>query len=217
MRNDLADVTLIIDRSGSMSSMQIEAQNGINHFIEEQKKLPGECNFSLVQFDNEYEVVINNTPIQDVSSYQLKPRGATALFDAIGKTINTIGQRLSNMKEEDRPGLVTVMIVTDGHENSSQEFKREKIKEMIELQQGTYNWKFIFLGANQDSFLSGGALGISASGIANYDNQGVFKAFSGTVNNVSRMRSATMDCMPVVCAYTDEERTSMLGDKNAQS
>jgi len=209
MRNDLTDVVLVVDRSGSMSICREEAENGINHFIEEQKKAPGECLFSLVQFDTEYEFVHRGIPIKDVPKYTLSPRGMTALLDAVGKAINETGERLSKMEEPSRPGLVIFVIVTDGQENSSHEFKKDQIKEMIEFQQNTYQWKFTFLGANQDAFAEAGGLGISQMCTAQFVSGQANKAFFAASNNVLRMRSANITGQTVACCYTDEERKSM--------
>lgn len=63
------------------------------------------------------------------------PRGGTALLDAVGRAINETGERLGKMAEEDRPGLVVFVVLTDGQENSSQEFSKSRIKKMIVHQQ----------------------------------------------------------------------------------
>jgi len=209
MNSNLTDLTIIVDRSGSMSNMQQEAENGVNQFIENQRRSSGECNFSLAQFDTVYELVYDNIPIQDVGRYSLVPGGMTSLLDAVGKTINTIGNRLVEIPPEKRPGLVIVVIVTDGAENASQEFNREQIRNMIELQQNTYNWQFTFLGANQDAFAEAIQLGIDLGGVSNYTVNCAGQMFNAASNNVTRMRSAAASGQQVVSGYTDEERDAM--------
>ena len=209
MKQDFTDITIIMDRSGSMASCQQEAENGVNHFVEDQKKQPGTATFSLVQFDTEIQRVYDAAAIASVGTIKLEPRGMTALLDAVGKTINETGERLSKMNEEDRPGLVVVCIVTDGEENSSHEFKREQIKQMIEHQQTDFKWQFTFLGANQDAFAEAGAMGINAAGIANYNVAVSGKAYGAMSNNVSRMRWSASVGQPVNCSYTSDERTGM--------
>ena len=161
MRNDLTDVTVVLDRSGSMQSCRDDAEGGLNTFIEEQKKQPGETLFTLVQFDTEYEFVHKGKPIRDVGPCELVPRGMTALLDAVGRAIAETGERLAAMPEPDRPGLVVFVIVTDGQENSSKEYTKPQIKEMIERQQNDYKWQFTFLGANQDAFAEAHGIGIA--------------------------------------------------------
>lgn len=209
MRTDLTDVTVVLDRSGSMRSCKDEAENGVNHFVDEQRKHPGDCTFSLVQFDTEYEFVHRGVKIADVPKFVLVPRGMTALLDAVGRAINETGARLAAMNENDRPGLVVFVIVTDGAENSSHEFKKPQIKELIERQQKDYQWQFTFLGANQDAFGEAQALGIAAAGVANYTPTSSKKAFAGAAQNVSRMRTARAGGQSVLCAYTPEERNAM--------
>ena len=145
MRTDLTDITLVVDRSGSMDAIQGDAEGGVNTFITEQAKEPGEALLTLVQFDTEYEFLHKGVPIGEVPRYELHPRGATALLDAVGRAINETGERLAAMKEQDRPGLVIFVVMTDGLENSSKEFTKAQIKEMIERQQHDYNWQFTFL------------------------------------------------------------------------
>src|SRR5262245_6824283 len=99
MRNDFTDLTLVIDRSGSMSAIQSDAEGGINQFIDDQNKQPGECALTLVQFDTEYDFVHRALPIRDVPKYSLVPRGSTALLDAVGRAIAETGERLKGMAE----------------------------------------------------------------------------------------------------------------------
>ena len=158
-----AEIVCIIDRSGSMQSIVTDAIGGFNSFLEDQKKIPGEATLTYIQFDTEYEVVHENKPIQDVNPIDSKtyvPRGGTALLDAIGKTIDTVGKRLSSTPEENKPDKVIFVILTDGEENSSSKYSLTKIKEKITHQKDKYQWEFIFLAANQDAFAGAFNMGI---------------------------------------------------------
>jgi len=137
-----------------MNAMKDEAVGGINAFLESQRKLPGQAGLTLVLFDHEYIVVHDGVPIKNVpplNNDTYVPRGTTALLDAIGRTINTIGERLDKTPKPERPGKVIVAILTDGLENASQEFKRKEIFKMIKHQREVYSWEFVFLGAKQDA------------------------------------------------------------------
>ena len=210
MRTDLTDITMVIDRSGSMSSIVTDAEGGINTFIDSQKSEPGEALLTLVQFDSEYEFVHKGLPISNAPPFKLVPRGATALLDAVGRAINETGVRLSAMDEAQRPGLVVFVIVTDGAENSSKEFTRDKIRQMIEHQQSVYSWQFTFLAANQDAFAEGGTLGIARSGIANFAMAHVGEAHAATARKISRMRKAVSDGEVVDNNFTEDERKEMM-------
>jgi hypothetical protein len=209
MRSDLTDITVILDRSGSMEACRSDAEGGLNHFIEEQKKAPGEALFTLIQFDNQYEFVHKGIPIQTVPHFTLHPRGCTALLDAIGRAINETGTRLAAMPEDQRPGLVVLAILTDGMENASREFTQVKIKEMIEHQQHVYKWQFTYLGANQDAFQVAANYGIPLAGAANFSADAAVHAFLAVGSNVKRMRKARSSGETVHSGYTDEERKEM--------
>lgn len=206
MNKELTEIVLIIDRSGSMSSRREEAENSINRFIDKQKNASGYTNLTLVEFDNEYNILYDGISISEITNkYNLDPRGMTALFDTIGKTINLVGHRLSNTQERDRPGLVTVVIVTDGQENCSKEFALDKIKELISHQEKKYNWQFTYLGADQNSFQDAQKIGINSA--VQYNN---YQAVWGAVNNnITRMRKATVCGQTVNSYYTKEEVGAM--------
>jgi len=209
MRNDLTDITMIVDRSGSMASIKSDAEGGINTFVELQKQEPGEALLTLVQFDTHYEFVHSGIPIKQVPAFTLVPRGGTALLDAVGRAINETGARLAATDESQRPGLVVVVIVTDGEENSSREFRREQVRAMIEHQQAVYKWQFTFLAANQDAFAEGASLGIAAGGISNFSPDKIASAHMGTAQQVARMRRSASAGEAIDNKFTDEERRSM--------
>ncbi len=188
----LTDIVLIVDRSGSMHSIRTDAEGGINSFIEEQKKVPGDATLTLVQFDTQYEVIHENKPIADVSKYKLVPGGGTALLDAIGKTITSHKKRIENTTEPNRPGKIIYVIVTDGDENSSQNYNKSQINELITARRDADSWEFIFLAANQDAMQEAQSIGISGAGAINFaaSGSGVGAAYSIGTQAVSYMRGA---------------------------
>ena len=171
MNPNLSEVIFILDRSGSMAGLTNDTIGGYNAFIEEQKKDPGETKLTTVLFDHEYEILHNGVNVHDVAPMTTKdywPRGCTALYDAIGKTINDVGHRLSNTAEDERPSKIIFVITTDGMENASREYSQRKVKEMIEHQTNKYSWQFIFLGANIDVKEVASDIGISMDFAASY-------------------------------------------------
>jgi hypothetical protein len=187
MKKDLCEVVFILDRSGSMGIIKNDTVGNFNSFIEEQKKLLGDCDFSLVLFDHEYNLLINKKNIYNVENLTDKtyvPRGNTALLDAIGRTINDVGNRLYNTYEANRPSQVIFVILTDGEENHSKEFTSTQIADMIKHQTDNYSWKFLFLGANQDSFLTSEGLNIDLKNTMNYNGTaGGVKMCYATLNS----------------------------------
>lgn len=162
-------IGILVDRSGSMSSCRQDMEGGINTLIKEQAKEPGSADVTIAQFDSAYESVIAPTPIKEVKPYSLVPRGSTALLDGMGRFITEIGEGLAAQAEDERPGKVIVVVVTDGHENASKEWSRGKVKELVEAQQADYQWEFIFLGANMDAVAEGGGIGIRADSSMTFD------------------------------------------------
>jgi uncharacterized protein YegL len=191
MREDLTELVAILDRSGSMSWLVQDTIGGYNTFIEKQKQVPGEAVLTTVLFDDKYEILHNGVNIKEVSPITGKeyfPRGNTALLDAVGKTVNTIGEKLSKMDEAERPGKVMFLIITDGEENSSSEFTQAQVKELVERQQNIYKWEFLFFGANIDSFAAAGGIGISQARTTNYSATG--KGVSTTMDAMSLAASS---------------------------
>lgn len=183
--NNLVEIVCIIDRSGSMATIRADAEGGFNNFIDEQKKniKNKKVKVTLAQFDTEYELLWNGKDLNKCEHYQLQPRGATALLDAIGKTVNDVGNRLSSLPENKRPGQIIVLIVTDGEENSSKEFTKEKVKDIIEHQKNKYSWDFTFLGTTESAIKDSVSWGISKS--AAYDVTNSVAMYSAMSRNVT--------------------------------
>ena len=143
-------IGIVLDRSGSMKKSAAEAIGGFNRVVEDQKKSPGTTLLTLAQFDDEYELIHDALDVQKVEALTDKtyvPRGWTALLDAMGRTIVSIGEKLAALPEEQRPAKVTIVTITDGEENASKEYTHAQIKDMIKQQENIYSWEFVFLGS----------------------------------------------------------------------
>lgn len=208
MKKDYFDITVVLDRSGSMSSVKNDTIGGLNSFIESQKRdKNGEVTFTLLQFDNEFDYVYKALKLSDVKGLTDKtfePRGSTALLDAMGRAIRDTGERLSAMKEEDRPEKVIFVVLTDGHENASQEFNKSQIAQMVKHQQEVYSWEFIFLAANQDAVLSGREYGFTTGKSMSYAHNAV--GTKGAFESISRISSNYRSKNYNNTDFTEEER-----------
>jgi len=172
MNKNLTEIAYILDRSGSMNRMVKPAITGFNQFLAQQQQAPGEARLSLVLFNHRIRAPYLSTPIEEVAKLDRDsyiPRGGTALLDAIGTTVVHIGKRLAKTPETERPGQVVVAIFTDGRENSSTKYDRNRIAQMISHQQEKYSWKFLFLGANQDAIAEAAQLGIAPGDAGNVE------------------------------------------------
>lgn len=180
-------VGVVLDRSGSMSSVLQDTIGGFNSFIETQRDEDNDQIYVITQFDNEYEVLQDGVDLDDVVVLNQKnyvPRGGTALLDAMGRTIHAMDAVMANDKSIEQ---ALMLVLTDGGENASSEFTRDQVFKLIEERRNKGSWDFNFLGANQDAITTGGGLGIRAANCMNYsaDAGGTQKAFEGITRSTS--------------------------------
>lgn len=184
-------ICLILDRSGSMQGRENDVIGGVNSFLDEQKKLPDPASIAFVRFDTEaterFRPMQALAECQPLTKADYQPRGGTPLLDAIGKTI----AQLDEDWKAEQPERAIVVIVTDGEENASREYKKAKIQEMVKARQDSGKWAFIYLGANVDAFAEAGSMGIYASNTAGYVNtaMGTKAMYAATSASVGMMRS----------------------------
>lgn len=164
-------IAALLDRSGSMATSAEATRHGWHDLIVEQRGEPGLCEVTMAQFDNEYELVYPPTEIASIPDLILEPRGATALCDAVGRFITEVGAYLLGLPEGERPGRVICLIMTDGMENASREWNRQRVKGLINQQREIYNWEFMFLGANIDAVEVGAGMGIDPDRAMKYDSR----------------------------------------------
>jgi hypothetical protein len=200
-------IICILDRSGSMGVMTEDAIGGFNTFLSQQQEVEGEAIMTIIQFDNEYDIICKDVNIQDVKPLNRDtyvPRGSTSLYDAVGKTINDEIDMLGMTPIDERCDKTLVVILTDGEENSSREFRYEQIADMIKEQREVYKWEFIFLAANQDAMATAQSFNISSGNAFTYthDTVGITEAY-----NKMSMASTKYRC----CASTSD--TSNLMDE----
>lgn len=182
------DIVFVIDKSGSMYGSEEDTIGGFNSFIDEEKEKDGNTKVTTVFFNDGYEVVYKRKSINKVGKLtreNYRVGGTTALLDAIGKTIIDLEKEIKNK--------VLFVIMTDGLENSSVEFSKSQIRDMIE----NHEWEFLFIGADIDSYGEAGRIGIKKSRVANYEKsaRGVEKLYS-SISRASR-------CIREECSLDD--------------
>ncbi|MCD4827468.1 MAG: VWA domain-containing protein [Acholeplasmataceae bacterium] len=171
MKKDLVEMVFILDRSGSMSGLELDTIGGFNSMISKQKEVSGEAIVSTILFDHEFKVLHDRKSIKDIGLMTRKEyfvKGSTALLDAIGKSIVKTVNTYRTLISSEKPEKIIFIITTDGMENASCEFNSQKIKQMIEYQKEKYNWEFLFLGANIDAVGTARHYGINEDRVANY-------------------------------------------------
>jgi len=158
-------VNFILDKSGSMGSIQESTISGFNEYLNTLKKDGNKYSFSLTLFDTVVDKVIINEPISKVDEMSPKtyrPDGMTALYDSACQTIDAVEKTLKDNQK------VLIVIMTDGQENSSKEFTQKDLRDRVQRLEKTGKWTFVFLGANQDSYQTASAFGIGQMNTVNY-------------------------------------------------
>lgn len=207
----MLDILVVLDRSGSMMDAKADHEGGLKSFVEDQKALDGDVRFTLIQFDtsNPCEVVYDRVKLDAVTKIELVPRGGTPLLDAMGMALDHLTKH--------QPDEVVCFVVTDGAENSSREWTKERVKARVaELE--TKGWNFLYLGANVDAFGEAGTMGMAAAGAINYANTpvAVNALYAATASNLGGYRSMRSKGQSVQSAshnltWSDEQRAEVSG------
>ena len=186
-----ADIWFLLDRSGSMSAIAEHVVAGFDRFFHDQRAQPGTATVTLVQFDGEapHDVLVDARPIDAVRSMRgrFEPRGVTPLYDAIGMLLDR-AERLVGAGAD--PADQLVVIFSDGLENASSDWTRERIDARIAALRAD-GWTFVFLGANQDSYATGRQMSMAPGSVSNFafDDDGVAAAYHHLSANVTAFRA----------------------------
>ena len=171
MKKDYTHLIIVLDASGSMSSIQDDIKGSFNEFLKKQREAEGQTVFDLFQFNDEVHRLVRSTNLaqfHDDLMDRYECSGCTALNDAVCIAIDTVGHEFADMPESERPEHVLCVIITDGMENASREYTSKDVKKRIEHQKTAYNWHFQFLAADQDAFATGESIGIDHDGCMNF-------------------------------------------------
>lgn len=179
-------VALVIDRSGSMSVIRRQAWSGINEqlkLLKDNAKKGGDTTVSYVQFDTEIETLFANKKaqeLQQIKEHEYEPRGGTALYDALGQTI----VNLSGLPETDDTGYL-VVVISDGEENSSKDWKGGALKAKIQELEKTGKWTFTYMLSNVDIGSVQTNLGAHAGNISTFVSTPTGMTYASTVISTS--------------------------------
>lgn len=181
------EIAVVADRSGSMGMILTDAIGAFNAFIDQQQEVEGSANLTVALFDERYEIMQEGVDIRAATKFSTSnfvPRGSTALYDAIGRTLSGLIAR----RKAGEIDSAIVVILTDGAENASREFTAASVKTLIESCETDFDWQFVFLAANQDAFKTGANFGIRAQNAVNFSAdsaglEGATLAMSGYATN----------------------------------
>lgn len=216
------EVVCIIDRSTSIRTygMVESTIEGFNSFLHEQKQGKGDANLTLCLFDgnmdDSYEIRydgVNIEQIPDLTNETFVPKGWTAMYDAIGVTIDKVRSRIENMEESQRPEKVVFLIMTDGQENSSKDYNKKRVAEMIKECEEELDWAFVFIGANIDTMGEGSSLNVSLGNTMAYASttdsvEKTYAKMSATVSSVRGMSGQSFKARKASLLSEDDNQTN---------
>ena len=125
---------IIVDESGSMEVIRKQAFVGMNETLQTVRKMQE-------KFPDQEQFILPAAQTKDLDWKAYCPGGGTPLYDAIGKGISK-----TNAQIEDGDHVL-VTIITDGEENSSEEWTLKMIRTMIEKLK-KQNWTFTLIGTD---------------------------------------------------------------------
>jgi hypothetical protein len=170
-------INILLDRSGSMSLHWVETLQALNGYITEMAVARPDAIVTLVAFDEPgpaggamtanpftgqqtldskpgYHVLRHKVPANVFPPLEVNeclPRGGTPLLDALG--------RITNEMLQANPERAVLVVLTDGHENASKHWQKERIQGRLnELK--VKGWEVLFLGADFDAVSQAGGLGV---------------------------------------------------------
>jgi uncharacterized protein YegL len=223
MNQDLMDIVMLCDCSGSMGNVKYDMEKSINAFLEDQKEGVGECVVTTFTFNGHgfggakhydksvppkrmrLECQYIALSVQKVPMFYLFPSGSTPLHDAICTVIDMTSKRINMMTARERPGKVLFVIITDGLENASTHFNAQDVRDMIKTQEGQCQWQFMYFGANQNAVAVGVDLGFTDDKSVTYAQTS--SGISGSASVISQKVSASRSASRKV--YTSGESLSI--------
>ena len=172
-------VVFVLDRSGSMGSLQEKTIDGVNEYVSGLKKTDGDAKFTLASFSDgsswgsvkngdTVKYIVDGTvmaDVRDLTKEDYDPAGGTPLYDAIGIVVDKIEADYATKKKKPR---VLMMIMTDGLENASKKHTKESISTLIKRKEEE-GWQVGYMGANQDAWAVASSIGIRKGNSLNYN------------------------------------------------
>ena len=198
---------IILDKSGSMSSISDAAISGFNETVggirsaQERYQDTQEHYVSLYVFcDCDKHYVYENVPVDAVktlTSKEYRPCCCTPLFDAMGISLNKL---LGQIKEE-KDATAVVTVITDGLENASREYSGSTIKTLVDKLKDEEGWNFAYIGTNQDVDAVAATISITNTMYFEDNSAGMSRAWENERKSKMRMYDRMQeDCCMMACA-----------------
>lgn len=154
---DDTKIVMVLDASGSMNTVKTDIVGSVNSFLDAQKTIiEDKPTFSLLQFGHVTNWRFVDAPLETIPEFKehmYEIAGGTPLYDSIGAAIQTF----------DRFNDVSLVIITDGQDNTSTIYSCDRIKKMLAQKKAEQNWDIIYLCADASGFAAGAAMGVTSN------------------------------------------------------
>jgi hypothetical protein len=195
---------VLFDRSGSMESMREAVVDGFNQLLADQQAEGSDARMTIIQFDTNdpHEVIADALPVAELlpwTAAQFVPRGGTPLFDATGAVVTMAASREDQRRHAgEATEDVTIVTITDGHENRSSEFSRAQIVDLVKAKEAG-GWSFVFLGAGIDAYGEAAGMGYDSRSVQSWapDGTGAEVAFSSLSRAMGSKRRKLASEVPI--------------------
>ena len=208
---------IILDESGSMECVRRQTIDGCNETINtiraSQEKFAGtQTHFvSIYAFQSngrrQSRYVMKNQPVgnvPDITADDYEPWGMTPLYDAVGSTLSDLKAAVAGAEM----AIGSVTIITDGAENSSQDYDLRKVADMI-AKLKEKGWSFNFIGANIDVERTAASLNIDNSLEFQQDEEGTRAMFEQERNSRMAYHSRLNEAMAESCCGCEPEESRL--------
>ena len=160
-------ISIVLDRSGSMETARGDAVGAVNSYLRQVRDdTKMDARLSLVIFDSQsIDTIRDRVPAKlcpDLLLEEYQPRGGTPLLDAVGYSVGI----LDCLSDKDERRIMAIM--TDGLENASREYTRDKLRALLDRKQKEDGWLVLYLGAGHDSWDQASQIGILACHTADF-------------------------------------------------
>ena len=165
-----------------MAGKEADVIGGFNSFVTRCRDgSVTNCSVGYIRFDNEIEQVFTEelANVPELTPALYAPRGNTALLDAVGRTVAGVTNN-----PDDRYIVITF---TDGHENASREWTKEKVAALLKAREALGNWTFAFFGADIDAWAESGGMGYAAGNSMSHDKRRMRNAMESSGRVAARM------------------------------
>lgn len=152
MKDNCKEFIFVIGKSQGLD--QDKMIEGFNKIVETQKKGKDESIFSLMFFNDSCKASADGKPFKEMRKYNkvtYSPKNGSALYDAMGYSMDMVGERLAETSDENMPNQVCMIIIGES-DSASLCYDYDRVDNMVKLQKYTYKWDFVFYGDGNTHF-----------------------------------------------------------------